>query len=422
MSDSTLVPPADHDGFGSMAKPPFVTRLQVQNYKSIKGCDLELGPLTVLVGPNGSGKSNIVDTLRFTADGLSTTLDNAIRDRGGINEVRRRSAGHPTHFAIRIEYAFPDGVSGFYGFKIGAQPSGGFQVTDEHCLVRTNEFGASDHAFKVKNGELVSTTLEGRLPAIAIDRLFLVSISSEPAFRRVWEALTRMGFYNLSPTALRGLQKPDPGLLLRADGSNLASVLGHLRHERSNVVERVTDYLRRLSPGVTRVERVAVGPMETVEFRQRVEGRANPWKFQAASMSDGTLRGLGVLVALLQTNSLPPTLVAIEEPEIALHPAAVGILIDAIREASQGTQVMVTSHSPDLLDRDDIDDSVIVAVVAHDGVTTVGPVNEAVRGSLREGLFTPGELLRLNELTPAPDSSAVQPRLFKSTVRLASNA
>jgi predicted ATPase len=76
-----------------------ITRVIVRNYKSIAACDLHLGPLSILVGPNGSGKSNFLDALRFVSEALGYTLDHALRGRGGINDVRRRSSGHPTHFA-----------------------------------------------------------------------------------------------------------------------------------------------------------------------------------------------------------------------------------------------------------------------------------------------------------------------------------
>ena len=61
--------------------PPFLRRVQLRNYKSIAECDVALGPLTFLVGPNGSGKSNFVDSLRFIADSLTRSLDQAVRDR-----------------------------------------------------------------------------------------------------------------------------------------------------------------------------------------------------------------------------------------------------------------------------------------------------------------------------------------------------
>jgi predicted ATPase len=385
---------------GRVTTPPFVRRVRIQNYKSIKACDVALGSLAVLVGPNGSGKSNFLDALRFTADALSTTLDNALRDRGGINEVRRRSGGHPNHFAVRIDFHLPSGAGGFYSFKIGALKDGGFHVTDEECAVLPAELGDLEMRYRTHGSSLV-TNVEERLPAVARDRLYLVSASNVEPFRQVYDLLTAMGFYNLSPPAIRQPQLPDPGVLLRRDGGNLASVLGYLSQHNVAALDRVVEYLRQVSPGVAGVRKVPVGPMETIEFLQVVAGQAKPWSFSATNMSDGTLRGLGVLVALLQANGRPPTLVGLEEPEVALHPAAVGILVDAVRDASRRTQVVMTSHSPDLLDRDDLDDQVILAVAAHEGVTTIGPLNEVGREALLDRLFTAGELLRMNQLEPS---------------------
>lgn len=103
-----------------MKDSTFITRVIIKNYKSIAACDVQLCPLTFLVGPNGAGKSNFLDALRFVADALNSSLDHAIRDRGGINDVRRRSGGHPNHFGIRLDFALPDGSRGHYAFRIGA--------------------------------------------------------------------------------------------------------------------------------------------------------------------------------------------------------------------------------------------------------------------------------------------------------------
>jgi hypothetical protein len=109
-------------------------------------------------------------------------------------------------------------------------------------------------------------------------------------------------------------------------------------------------------------------------------------------------------------------LVGIEEPEVALHPAAAGVLLDGLRDASHHTQVVVTSHSPELLDDEKIESTSILAVEASKGITHIGPLDEAGRTALRERLFTAGELLRLNQLAPDPesvqDSSARQLSLF----------
>src|SRR5947209_6669129 len=116
-----------------MPGPIFLTRVLLENYKSIARCDVELGPLTFLVGANGSGKSNFLDSLRFVADALRSSLDHALRDRGGINEVRRRSGGHPTHFGARLGFTLRSGQRGHYVFRIGALSEGRYKVQQEEC-------------------------------------------------------------------------------------------------------------------------------------------------------------------------------------------------------------------------------------------------------------------------------------------------
>ena len=160
-----------------------------------------------------------------------------------------------------------------------------------------------------------------------------------------------MGFYNLNPKLMRELQKPQEGRLLKPVGENIASVIGHLERLTPDRLALVQQYLQTVAPMVYGVERKQVGPMETLEFRQDMVGAKYPWRFLAQNMSDGTLRALGVLAALFQGNrDYSPTLVGIEEPETALHPAASAALREALMRASEETQVIVTSHSPDLLD------------------------------------------------------------------------
>src|SRR5512136_2782842 len=111
-----------------MIDPVFLKRVVLNNYKSIKECSVKLGPLTFLLGQNGAGKSNFLDALRLVAESLNTSLEHTLRERGGIKEVRRRSAGHPTHFGIRLEWQLPNGTQGVYAFRVGAQKKGGFEI------------------------------------------------------------------------------------------------------------------------------------------------------------------------------------------------------------------------------------------------------------------------------------------------------
>ena len=111
--------------------PPYITRVRLKDYRSIAECDVQLGPLTFLVGPNGSGKSNFLDALRFVSDALRDALDHALRNRGGIKEVRRRSTGHPHNLGIHLDFRLPEGGEGSYAFRIGSKPEGGYRVLRE---------------------------------------------------------------------------------------------------------------------------------------------------------------------------------------------------------------------------------------------------------------------------------------------------
>lgn len=380
-----------------MKFPVFLHRIVLRNYKSIGNCDVRLGALTYLVGANGSGKSNFLDALHLVRDALSGSLDNALNERGGLTEVRRRSSGHPTNFGIRLEFTLPGGVPGHYAFNIGALPGRGYEVQTEECVVNAKGKGPY---FLVERGVLNSSS-EATFPAITSDRLALVSVSGMSVFRPVFDALTSMGFYNLNPKLMREPQKPQDGRLLKPVGENIVSVLGHLERVAPERMEEIQNYLQTVVPMVHGVERKQMGSLETLEFRQEMAGSKHPWRFPAQNMSDGTLRALGVLTALFQGNrDYAPMLIGIEEPETALHPAASAALREALSKAAEQTQIIVTSHSPDLLDSPSISPDQLLAVVSEGGETRIAPIDEASRSVMRDHLFSAGELLRLNQLAP----------------------
>ena len=375
-----------------MKDSTFITRVVLKNYKSIAACSVHLRPLMFLVGRNGSGKSNFLDALRFVTDALNSPLDHAIRDRGGINDVRRRSRGHPNHFSIGLVFTLSEGITGYYAFRIGSRPRGGYEVQMEECMLQ-------QEYFRVENGAVTDTSVKGA-PAAATDRLYLVNASGLSEFRPVYDAFSQMGFYNLNPDKIRDLQSPDPADVLLRDGSNLTSILAQLSPIAKKHIE---EYLSAVVPGVHAVDVKGFGPKETLEFRQDVAGDKYPWRFLANNMSDGTLRVLGILVALFQGDQdrhkrVP--LVGIEEPEIALHPAAAGVLLDGLRDAAYRKQVIVTSHSPELLDNKELDVDSILAVEAHDGTTAIAGVDDVGRTLLGKRLCTTGDLLRTDQLQP----------------------
>lgn len=379
-----------------MKDSTFINRVILKNYKSIAACDVQLQPLTFLVGRNGSGKSNFLDALRFVADALNYSLEHAIRDRGGINDVRLRSRGHPNHFSIRFEFVLPDGSSGHYAFRIEARSRGGYEVQKEQCKLHP------DLHYHIDKGTVTHTNVKVA-PAATSDRLYLVNASGLPEFRPVYDAFSRMGFYNLNPDKIRDFQVSDYSDLLIRDGSNLTSVFAQLSPD---VKQDIQEYLSIIVPGVRGVEVEKFGDKEVLVFRQDVVGDKHPWRFHVNNMSDGTLRLLGILVALFQGNhdtQKHVSLVGIEEPEIAMHPTMVGALLDEFRHAAHNAQVIVTTHSPDLLDEKSLDVDSILVAEGHDGNTVIAPVDDVCRSVVHDKMFTVGDLLRRDQLEADPE-------------------
>lgn len=394
----------------------FIRRIRIRNYKSIATADVKPGRLSFLVGRNGAGKSNFLDALRFVADALNNTLDHALRDRGGINEVRRKSRGHPNHFAIHLEFELSKGVSGSYKFAIGAQKDSGFQVREEELKLTSDlpNNATSDAHFLVKSGKVESCSVQNP-PAANRESLYLVRMSGLEEFAHAFAALSRMEVYNLNPQRIADLQSPDARQTLRRDGANAASILSKLPEDTR---QKVCEYLAEIVPGVVDAKMQKLGPRETLEFKQGVKGDDYNWSFPAANMSDGTLRAFGVLLALFQSQGRDdaPRVVGIEEPETALHPAASVTLLKALFSASRDMQILVTSHSPDLLDNSEITDDQMFAVENEGGDTHISGIDSASRDALREKLFTVGELLRQDQIKTetrsGEDTESNEPQLF----------
>ncbi len=393
----------------------FISRVMLKSYKSIAICDIPLTALTFLEGPNGSGKSTFLYALRFVTDSLRRSLDHSLRERGGFDDVRRRSVEQPNHFAIRLHFNLRDDTSGHYAFQIRARYPHGYEVQIEECRVETA--GSPAAWFRVREGRVSSSSHTA--PPASLDRLYLVNAAGLPEFRPAYDALSHMGFYSLNPDRIREFQTPDPGGPAQPQtGSNIASVLERMVNHDPAAKRRIEEYLQAIVPGVQGVRSLPLAGQEALEFWQQVEGSIQPWSFLARNVSDGTLRSLGVLVSLFQSSngdSLAIPLVGIEEPESGLHPAAAAVLLDSIIDASDRTQVIVTSHSPTFLDDKDLPAESLLAVLAEHGRTQIAHLDEVGRSALRDHLYTAGELLRMDQLRPDADELQRQPKLFDET-------
>ena len=380
-----------------MSSPATIDRVVLRNYRRIAECDVALGRLTWLVGRNGAGKSNFLDALHFVRDALNGSLDRAVEERGGFVLVRRRSLGHPKVFGVRLKFTLSDGGRGVYGFEIASHKGSVPFVARESLNLHA---GGSESHFTIEAGELTSSS-ESTRPILSDEGLGLVQMAGLAAFHPVHEMLAGMSFHNFDPSSMKELRRPDSGRTLKPEGNNIASALAYLQEVDPDGYRFAQDYLNVVAPTIVGVDRVGVGGMEQLEFSQEVLGAERPWRFDAHAMSDGTLRALGILVALVHPGTrghLYP--VGMEEPEAALHPAAVAALREAIRAASKRRQLLLTTHGTDLLDDPDMDPDELRAVAWDRGQTRIVAIDDVAARAMRNHMYSAGELLRQGQLVP----------------------
>lgn len=421
----------------AQAKPAFLRRVRIRGYKSIAFCDVTLEPLTILVGRNASGKSNFLNALAFLRDALDG-LDSALESHGGISVFSQEPRTNRLMFEIESEFpSFRMTCQATYRVELVLNARKQLEVEQEYLKVDDVTNGRSC-SFTAARGRVSWQGLESfqeggyqRVPSedhpaegsessypslfapYRADRLLLGVIGSQP-FIDLADGMRSAGFFNFHPDSIREPQPSVGSPALKRDGRNLARAIEGLKEIEEADVARVAAYLRAIVPGIEGFEVLPVADRETIRFRVQSKAQGSPLELYASSMSDGTLRALASLVAAFQI-ILPtgPSLVAIEEPETALHPAAMRALVAAMDEATLRTQILLTTHSPDLLDAAEIKPANVRVVKLVDGQTVIGPVDEASVSIVRDHLSTLGGLERERQLEPDFDDLERQAELAR---------
>jgi predicted ATPase len=370
-------------------------RLELKNFLSYREAAVDLTNLNALVGPNASGKSNLVAALKLLGDLPTYGLQTAILRRGGFDQLRHRSRGRPYDPSIAIGFETDSGQRpSRYELQFAAVAGGRYAVKLERAEVFADD---SEYSFTHRRGRLeVSSGVLGDRR----DREGPIEVpegqSALPAVMpwggyHLWNLLYSLQIVEINPARVRDLQEPTPGHTFEPDGSNTASVFESL--ERPTQSE-LCDELAAVVPGLASIEVRRFSNKMTLQFGQTAD--ATKREFLAAQMSDGTLRAFGIILALHQPVS--PVLVVIEEPEVAIHLGALRTLVDILVEHSGDAQILLTTHSADIIDALPID--ALRVVWAEQGVSHVAPVAEHTQETIRSGLITPGQLLRSDALDP----------------------
>ena len=338
-----------------------ITSLRLVDFKNFADETLRVGPFTVIVGANASGKSNIRDAFRFLHGiGRGYTLAEIIGGkygpsgqvewqgiRGGANAIIR--FGQPA-FGLDVKLKLGD-EDATYSIEVSPEISrtGGFRITYEHLQIRQKLIYEKRRS---TYQDLHVALGDGRQFDMKRDRSVLAQLNEsrqagtiyEDRTRQVIDALQTMNFLELSPDRMR--EPASPGANVLGDfGENLSTVLEKICADPSRQ-KILASWLHELTPM----------DVEGFEFPRDPSGRihlmireANGNAVSAHSASDGTLRFLAMLAALLGTNS--ERLYFFEEIDNGIHAARQWLLLELIEKQTTGRkiQVVTTTHSPDLL-------------------------------------------------------------------------
>ncbi len=376
-------------------------RLQLDNYRSFRSESIKLDNPTFLVGQNGVGKSNFTDAISFISEAMVLPLTAAFRLRGGFESVAHRHA-KGRYSAIGFQLVLHDlddlATQATYDLVLRGRRDYRLEVLLERCSIRECGGGTTTFKRQAPTNSERETRWSGDIDPPKVTRSTLaLPLIGDPRFEPVFDFLSNMRVYRIDPSTLRSDHEQYGDMELEEDGRNAASVLRHIRKDSPDDWEEICELLASAVPGVAKVQARRRNGELNLEFLLKLRG--GKARFDASDMSDGTLRALGILVAAYQSPA--PSLMVIEEPEASVHPGALGVILDVLRDASRSSQVLVTTHSPEILDAKWIGDRHLRLVSWDEGATRIDEMAPSVKRAMAKHLFGAGELLRSNALDGA---------------------
>jgi predicted ATPase len=349
----------------SAKRPPYLLRLKVGNFRSLRDVEVHLRPLNVLVGPNGSGKSNLLDVIAFLGDAIRTDLAPALDLRGGFERVRFRGATRSRGVSIEVEASVTSNSSAqatdnysllvtHHGRVRGRseRPPSILQREEKFEFKRTAGPGrritvkGSRITFAREMGERTASLREGSLGLASLPKL-----DPEEGGDQVQELADLFaGFrvFDIDVASARLPSREPYSRTLASDASNLAAFLAYIHEEHPDRFQALRDDAQTFIPGLELLEFVPVGGAAEGTVLNLVE-RGLSGTTTLAEASYGSVRALALLALLYDPS--PPRLTCIEEIDHGLHPHILDRLVDLLREASTRTQFLIATHSPALVNR-----------------------------------------------------------------------
>lgn len=379
-----------------MAQHPFLKSIHPVNLLSF-GPDtkeIELRPLNILIGPNGSGKSNLIEIVGLLQSFTEKKPWTHVTETGGVNEWAWKDAKNhhaPSSQEISLEtvvhtFHIPPGGHAKWGdfshrIKLEVRPwSSTFLVSEESVCsypMLPDDRKSEAEIWRDKGGIVVrnrkgddSSNSVSKMESL--DQVSVLSAVPGPEGALPWMArgfsqikLYREWIFGFKSTPRSLEQAGRETTYLEENNSNLAHVLNFiLTHQNPEHGQKLREAFRKFSADAEDIEiRLQEG---FVQLRIR---ESSGMSVPATRLSDGALRWLALLAILL--NPAPPSVICIEEPELGLHPDMIPTLAELLRDASERTQLIVTTHSQSLVECFSDDPETVCVCEKEDGATQI---------------------------------------------------
>lgn len=364
----------------------FLRQLTIRNYKSLRNVTFAPTPLTAIVGPNAAGKTNFADAIHFLSEVYAQGLETAIARKGGYENIayrKKKRSQTPIEFEVVIdtsnEEIFERGIlvsphlQGYrlrltHRFSFFAKGSGiraPFAVKEEDWSFSASRsegnasFQELARICRTQDGKLIATRAKDNKLADYLQGLEMVAdsfLSQYPAqllivtnnFFVPFVSYVAMLGANFRPHQLSaffarqsGVPTPNPSLL--PSGQNLPALVDWLQRNHPKRWDLVMHGMRDILPELNTIS-VGDSPTQTLGLFFSEEGRGRPWNVN--EVSDGTIQALALLVAAVDPRT---SLLVIDEVESSVHPWILRVIMKQMREVTKSKNVIVTSHSPVLV-------------------------------------------------------------------------
>lgn len=379
-------------------QPERLVTLSAKNFKSLRDFTVEFHPFSVLIGPNNSGKTNILQCLNFLAECMKKR---EIFETFGTQGFASFVWGGQEDLHIEVQMtAVLKSSQLTYGLIIAGPLNRTPFVIKEEAVIRKATKAKTLLDIKEGKGfyldersnQKVSFKPGPTLCALSV----LVEREKTPTLISLRDWLSQWSFYHFDPAQMREYWLSQEELRLESDGRNLAQVLHSLQ---SSYPEKFRLILETFHSGFEEAEQITTpirrdAPKTTISIKEKHFDKP----FPSWVLADGELKILAILASLYSPT--PPPLIALEEPENFIHPHLLESIVDLLKSASDRIQILLTTHSPLMVDLLDPEDLIIIG--REKGQTTVA--KRRTRKELKKALekLSLGELWYSGELGGVP--------------------